>query len=105
MFKLGHTITWTLKKLQVEVQRIEGDKNIWSHSSFFHRKGRNSQPVNSVSSIWVAFCTAVHKLKQVGPLKSGISLLAWVHRRFMMYEELMFELVLVFELTLTTESE
>jgi hypothetical protein len=59
--------------------------------------------MTSPSSICVVFCVVVHELKQAGGLKSGISLLASVHQRCVLYQELMNELVLVFEFTLTTE--
>jgi hypothetical protein len=49
---------------------------------------RKIQPVNNLSSIFVAFWVAVHVMQQAYPLKSSIKLLAHVHQRCGLYQEL-----------------
>jgi hypothetical protein len=61
--------------------------------------------VSSLSSICFVFYVVVHESKQAGPLKRGICLLACAHQKCVVYQELMLELVLMFELTLTTETK
>jgi hypothetical protein len=91
-------ITWTELQLQMDEQKvIQRDRCTKSHDSFF------VEPLSSLLFIWVVFCIVVHELKQACPLKSSISLLARIHRRCVLYRKFMFELVFVFELTLTTE--
>jgi hypothetical protein len=68
---------------------------------FFGGRGWIGQPVSSTSSVFIVFCIVVHKLKQACPLKSGISLLAQIHRRCVLYQEFILHLVLV----ITEQSE
>jgi hypothetical protein len=102
MFNLGHTISWTVLQLQMGVHKVTVRQKSMLHDNFFHGKGRISQPLRSFSSFCIVFWV-VNKMKQASPLKSGTSQLACVHRRRVLYQELMFEQVLVFELTFTTE--
>jgi hypothetical protein len=84
---------------------IEGFNETYVHgyTSFFRGRVTIAQPVSSLSSICIVFCAVVHELNQTSPLKSGISLLARINPRCVLYQEFMFALVLVFGLTLTTE--
>jgi hypothetical protein len=59
--------------------------------------------VLSLSTICIAFYDVAQELKQAGPLKSGISLLAQIHGRCMFNQRFMLELVLLFDITLTTK--
>jgi hypothetical protein len=68
--------------------RFQWDRYTQLHSSFFHRRGRIAQSVSSLSSICIVFCFVVHELKQAGPLKSGISLLAWIYQRCILFWEI-----------------
>jgi hypothetical protein len=83
MFNLGHTITLTPLQLQMVVQRVT-----------------NSQK-HTVTHCLLRCCPT---LKKDGPLMSGIFLLARIPS-CVLYRDLMFDLVLIFELTFTTEPE
>jgi hypothetical protein len=104
MFNLWHKINWTVLQLQMDVQKF-AIRYTLLHNRLFCGRGRIAQPVSGLSSIWIVFCNVIHELKRASPLKSGISLSAWIHWRCVLYQDIMIGLVLVFELTLTTEHE
>jgi hypothetical protein len=58
--------------------------------------GRITQPVISLSSICIGFCVVVLLIKQAVPQKSEIKLLACIDQRYVLYQELMLELVFIF---------
>jgi hypothetical protein len=53
----------------------------------------------SSEQFFIHWCFVVHKFKKAGTLKSDITFLVGIHQRWVLYQEFMFELVLVFELT------
>jgi hypothetical protein len=83
MFNLGHIFSLTVLQLQIDVQMVT--------------MGRITQPVSSLSSICIVFCPVIQELKQAGSLKSGISQLACVQHRCLLYEKLMHKLLLKFQ--------
>jgi hypothetical protein len=87
-------------------ERFQWDRNTRLHNSFFCGSGRMAQPVSSLSSsICIVFCIVVDVNESASLQKSGISLLAVNHQRCMLCWESKFQVGVMIEVTLTTESK
>jgi hypothetical protein len=76
-------------------RRVQWDRNTWLHDSFFGGTGRIAQPVSSLTSICIVFCIVVHVMKG--------QVLRRNHQRCVLCREFMFQVGVMFKLTLTTE--